>query len=166
MTRTILRIDASARRTGSVTRQLTDDILARFGPAEVTTRDLLTTPVPQISEAWVAANFTPADRRSADQVATLAVSDTLVGELQAADTIVIGLPIYNFGVPAALKAWIDQVARAGVTFQYSAEGPVGLLTERDVVRLVASACPMADVAISTVMTRDFTSLTTDAVSPA
>ncbi|MEO1153157.1 MAG: NAD(P)H-dependent oxidoreductase [Pseudomonadota bacterium] len=138
MTRTILRIDASARRTGSVTRQLTDDILARFGPAEVTTRDLLTTPVPQISEAWVAANFTPADRRSADQVATLAVSDTLVGELQAADTIVIGLPIYNFGVPAALKAWIDQVARAGVTFQYSAEGPVGLLTGKRAVVAVAS----------------------------
>ncbi|MEL6516554.1 MAG: NAD(P)H-dependent oxidoreductase [Pseudomonadota bacterium] len=138
MTRTILRIDASARRTGSVTRQLTDDILARFGPAEVTTRDLLTTPVPQISEAWVAANFTPADQRSADQVATLAVSDTLVGELQAADTIVIGLPIYNFGVPAALKAWIDQVARAGVTFQYSAEGPVGLLTGKRAVVAVAS----------------------------
>ncbi|MEL6798514.1 MAG: NAD(P)H-dependent oxidoreductase [Pseudomonadota bacterium] len=138
MTRTILRIDASARRTGSVTRQLTDDILARFGPAEVTTRDLLTTPVPQISEAWVAANFTPADQRSADQVATLALSDTLVGELQAADTIVIGLPIYNFGVPAALKAWIDQVARAGVTFQYSAEGPVGLLTGKRAVVAVAS----------------------------
>lgn len=138
MTRTLLRIDASARRTGSVSRQLTDDVIARLGAAEVITRDLLETPVPQITEDWVTANFTPAAERSADQAATLALSDTLVAEVQAADTIVIGLPIYNFGVPAALKAWVDQVARAGVTFQYTANGPEGLLTGKRAVVAVAS----------------------------
>lgn len=138
MTRTLLRIDASARRTGSVSRQLTDDVIARLGAAEVITRDLLETPVPQITEDWVTANFTPAAERSADQAATLALSDALVAEVQAADTIVIGLPIYNFGVPAALKAWVDQVARAGVTFQYTANGPEGLLTGKRAVVAVAS----------------------------
>ncbi|MEQ8367502.1 MAG: NAD(P)H-dependent oxidoreductase, partial [Roseicyclus sp.] len=84
------------------------------------------------------ANFTPADARSDDQKAKLALSDDLVAELKAADTIVIGLPIYNFGVPAALKAWVDQVARAGVTFQYSEYGPKGLLDGKRAIVVVAS----------------------------
>ena len=126
MTRTILRLDASARKSGSVTRDLTDKIIARFGDAQVTTRDL-TAALPQIDEAWIGANFTPADQRNDDQKALLALSDKLVKELQAADTIVIGLPVYNFTVPAALKAWIDLVTRVGITFQYGETGPVGLL---------------------------------------
>ncbi|MEO0655208.1 MAG: NAD(P)H-dependent oxidoreductase [Pseudomonadota bacterium] len=138
MTHTLLRIDASARRSGSVSRQLTDDIVARFGAANVITRDLLDTPVPQIDEDWVNANFTPTDARTDAQKETLAFSDTLVGELQAADTIVIGLPIYNFGVPAALKAWVDQVARAGMTFRYSETGPVGLLEGKRAIVIIAS----------------------------
>ncbi|MEM9477711.1 MAG: NAD(P)H-dependent oxidoreductase [Pseudomonadota bacterium] len=138
MTHTLLRIDASARRSGSVSRQLTDDIVARFGAPNVITRDLLDTPVPQIDEDWVNANFTPADARTSAQAETLAFSDTLVGELQAADTIVIGLPIYNFGVPAALKAWVDQVARAGMTFRYSETGPVGLLEGKRAIVIIAS----------------------------
>ncbi|MEL6645615.1 MAG: NAD(P)H-dependent oxidoreductase [Pseudomonadota bacterium] len=137
MTKTVLRIDASARRTGSVSRQLADDIIARLGDVDVITRDLAD-PVPQIDEDWVNANFTPVDDRSAAQKEKLALSDTLVGELQAADTLVIGLPIYNFGVPAALKAWIDQVARAGVTFRYSETGPVGLLEAKRAIIVVAS----------------------------
>lgn len=107
MTHAILRIDASARRTGSVSRDLADKIIARFGDdITVTTRDLANG-LPLIDEEWVGANFTPADARSDDQKAKLALSDDLVAELKAADTIVIGLPIYNFGVPAALKAWVD-----------------------------------------------------------
>ena len=140
MTQTILRIDASARRTGSISRTLNDRLLARFeeqGETKVITRDLAE-PLPLIDEAWIGANFTPSDDRSDDQKATLALSDELVAELQAADTILIGLPIYNFGVPAALKAWIDLVARAGLTFRYTSDGPVGLLEGKRAIISVAS----------------------------
>ena len=133
-----LRIDASARKTGSTTRALTDQVIAKLAPASIATVDLLETPVPQIDEAWIGANFTPAADRTDAQNARLALSDTLVGQLVAADTIVIGLPIYNFGVPAALKAWIDHVARAGLTFQYTADGPRGLLTGKTAVLVIAS----------------------------
>jgi len=137
MPHTILRIDASARRTGSVSRQLVDKIIAKFDNATVTTRDLASG-LPLIDEAWVEANFTPAENRTEAQTEILALSDTLIAELEAADTLVIGLPIYNFGVPAALKAWVDQVARAGVTFQYSEYGPKGLLTGKRAIIAVAS----------------------------
>lgn len=132
----LLRIDASARRQGSVSRDLTAKIINRFD-ATITTRDLATG-VPLIDEAWVAANFTPADQRTPEQAQTLALSDALVAEVQAADTLVIGLPIYNFGVPAALKAWIDQIARAGVTFRYTENGPKGLLEGKRAIIAVAS----------------------------
>ena len=138
MTDTILRIDASARRTGSVTRDLADRAVARLAPRAVIHRDLAARPVPQIDEAWVAANFTPEAERSAGQRGALALSETLVAEIEAADTLVIGVPIYNFGVPAALKAWVDQVARAGRTFRYTAEGPIGLLQGKRAVVIVAS----------------------------
>ena len=138
MTHSILRIDASARRDGSVSRELADKIIARFGAdTTVATRDLADG-LPLINETWVGANFTPADDRSDAQKETLALSDTLVAELKAADTIVIGLPIYNFGVPAALKAWVDLVARAGVTFKYSEYGPKGLLEGKRAIVAVAS----------------------------
>ena len=138
MTTHVLRIDASARRTGSISRDLADKIIDRIAPgATVTTRDLADG-VPLIDEAWVGANFTPEADRSDAQREKLALSDTLVAELKAADTLVIGLPIYNFGVPAALKAWVDQVARAGVTFQYSEYGPKGLLESKRAIVAVAS----------------------------
>lgn len=136
MTR-ILRIDASARRDASVSRRLTDEIVARHRDAEIVTRDLAA-PVPLIDEDWVTANFTPAADRTPAQRKKLALSDELVDELRRADVIVIGLPIYNFGVPAALKAWIDQVARAGVTFRYSEYGPKGLLEGKRAIVAVAS----------------------------
>ena len=138
MTQTLLRIDASARKTGSVSRDLTDRIVARFDTPNVTIRDLAVTPLPQVDENWVAANFTPYADRSVEQAETLALSDELVDEIMRADTLVIGLPIYNFGVPAALKAWIDQVARVGLTFEYSAEGPKGLLKDKRAIIAVAS----------------------------
>ncbi|MEM0935867.1 MAG: NAD(P)H-dependent oxidoreductase [Pseudomonadota bacterium] len=138
MTQSVLRLDTSARHTGSVSRELVDEIIARLNPAAVTVRDLANAPVPQVDEAWIGANFTPEEDRTDAQRKTLALSDTLVSELKAADTLVIGLPIYNFGVPAALKAWIDQVARAGVTFRYTADGPVGLLEGKRAIVAVAS----------------------------
>ena len=138
MSRIVLRIDTSARRTGSVSRSLVDETVSRLNPTRTITRDLAVTPIPQVDEDWVIANFTPVDERTEDQAAALALSDALVDELRAADTLAIGLPIYNFGVPAALKAWIDQIARAGVTFRYSETGPVGLLEGKRAIVVFAS----------------------------
>ncbi|MGR3492123.1 MAG: FMN-dependent NADH-azoreductase [Shimia sp.] len=137
MSLSILRIDGSARRAGSVTRTLTDRVIDKMAPSQIVTRDLADG-VPLIDEAWIGANFTPAAERSPDQVAKLEVSDAMVAELKAADTIVLGVPIYNFSVPAAVKAWIDQVARAGITFAYNAEGPKGLLEGKRAVLVIAS----------------------------
>lgn len=133
---TILHIDSSARRDGSVSRDLSARTVAALG-SDVIRRDLAD-PLPHLTAGWVAANFTPADDRDSDQGQTLALSDTLVAEMKQADTIVIGLPIYNFGIPAALKAWVDLVARAGVTFRYTDSGPEGLLTGKRAVLVVAS----------------------------
>lgn len=138
MTQTILHIDASARRQGSVTRDLTARIIARHPDARVITRDLADTPLPQITETWVNANFTPEGDRTGLQRDTLAQSDALVAELEATDIIVIGLPVYNFGVPAALKAWIDLVARAGRTFRYTETGVEGLLAGKRAIIAMAA----------------------------
>lgn len=139
---TILRIDASARHADSVTRQLSDKIIAQLDPDHIITRDLSSS-LPQIDEAWVGANATPADQRTADQVAKLELSDSLIAELKEADTLVIGLPVYNFGAPAAFKAWVDQIARVGVTFQYSEAGPEGLLKgKRAIVVYASGGVPM------------------------
>ena len=137
MARKILRIDSSARNTGSITRDLTDQIIARFQDASVTTRDLSNALNP-ITESWIGANFTPSSDRSDDQRALLAQSDELVAELAAADIVVIGLPVYNFAVPAALKSWIDLVTRVGLTFQYGENGPEGLLTGKRAIIAMAS----------------------------
>jgi FMN-dependent NADH-azoreductase len=133
----ILRLDSSARHEGSVTRDLTRRIAETLG-GEVTHLDLAATPLPQVDGTWVASNFTPEDDRSPEQRAALAQSDALVAQLRAADVVVIGLPVYNFTVPAALKAWIDLVARAGVTFRYTEDGPVGLLEGKRAVVAMAS----------------------------
>lgn len=128
----ILRIDSSIKSHGSISRQLTDDILTRLlaahPDARVTTRDLGAAPVPGTDSAWLAAVNTPADSRSPEQAAIAELSDTLIAELKAADVVVIALPIYNFALPSQLKAWLDQMARAGETFRYSEAGPEGLVT--------------------------------------
>lgn len=133
---TILHIDASARTDGSVSRKLTQQIVDRLG-CDVIRRDLAEA-LPQIDEAWLGANWTPADQRDDVARSRLALSDALVDELQRADTLVIGVPVYNFSVPAALKAWIDLVCRAGLTFQYSENGPRGLLTGKRAVLVFAT----------------------------
>ena len=129
----ILRIDSSARGDGSETRALNDAFISRIGATADTTvihRDLAADLPNFVNETWVGANFTDPNARSDSQVAELAVSDTLVAELEAADVIVIGAPIYNFSIPAVLKAWIDMVARVGVTFRYGDNGPEGLLKNK------------------------------------
>ena len=116
----ILRIDASIKGAQSVTRALTGRIVDRLTgaapAASVVSRDL-SGGLPFVNAAWIEAAFTPDTDRTPEQAQALALSDELIAELQAADTLVIGMPVYNFAVPAQMKAWIDQVARAGVTFR-------------------------------------------------
>jgi FMN-dependent NADH-azoreductase len=147
MTHSILRIDASARTQGSVTRDLTGRITALWQGAQVRHRDLAADPLPHLTEDWVSANFTPEANRTAAQTRALALSDSLIDELRAADTLVIGLPVYNFGLPSALKAWIDHVARAGVTFRYTENGPEGLLTGKRAILAMASGGTQAGTGI-------------------
>jgi FMN-dependent NADH-azoreductase len=133
----ILHIDSSANVTTSVSRTTSAKIVANLG-GTVTQRDLATTKLPQIDGAWVEARLTDPATRSPEDTARLALSDTLIEELQAADTIVIGAPIYNFAAPASLKLWMDLVARPRVTFQYLPDGPIGLLEGKKVIVVVAS----------------------------
>jgi FMN-dependent NADH-azoreductase len=137
MTHTVLRIDASARHSGSESRALTQRIIDRLAPEAVINRDLAVA-MPAIDADWLAANWTPADDRTDAQRQTLALSDTLIEEMKSADTIVIGAPIYNFGIPATLKTWIDLIARAGITFKYSETGPQGLLTGKRAIVAITS----------------------------
>lgn len=144
----VLHIDASMRRGGSVSRTLSDQAVGRYKAegATVTTRDLADG-IGLIDEAWIGANFTDPAERSDAQRGVLSNSEALVAEVKAADVIVIGVPIYNFGVPAALKAWIDQICRARETFRYTETGPVGLLQGKRAILVVASGGTEAESAI-------------------
>ena len=137
----ILHIDASARHEGSISRSLTADLVAaledRHPGAEIIRRDLADG-IPMINADWIAANFTPAEERTPTQRITLARSDALVAELKEADILVIGAPIYNFSVPTALKAWIDMIARARLTFRYTDKGAEGLLLNKKAYIVVPS----------------------------
>ncbi len=138
----ILYITASIRSdSDSVSRglgqQLVDGLAARTG-ASVTVRDLAANDLPFVSAERFAANLTPAADRTPQQADLAAIADTLIAELQAADTIVIAAPVYNFGPPATLKAWADLVARVGTTFRYTATGPEGLLTGKTAYLAIAS----------------------------
>ena len=137
----ILQINSSARSTGSESTRLADAIVAKLQAANVgavvSRRDLAANPHPVLDEAALQALFTPADQRSAEQAARVALDDALIAQVQAADAIVIGAPMYNFGITVQLKAWFDAIARAGVTFKYGATGPVGLVTGKKVYVAIA-----------------------------
>ncbi len=138
----ILYITASIRsEADSISRglgqRLVDGLAARNG-ASVTTRDLAANDLPYVSAERFGANLTPAADRTPEQAELAAIADTLIAELQAADTIVIASPVYNFGPPATLKAWADLVARAGTTFRYTATGPEGLLKGKKAYVAIAS----------------------------
>lgn len=132
----ILQINSSARTTGSESTRLADSIVAKVQAshpeAALVKRDLAVTPHPTLDEAALGALFTPADKRTPEQAARVALDDALIAEVQAADVIVIGSPMYNFGITVQLKSWFDAIARAGVTFSYTATGPVGHLTGKKV----------------------------------
>ena len=117
----ILRIDSSAKNETSESRRLTDRIidgLKKNGKSlDVTVRDLNES-LPQIDTAWIKANNTPSDDHTDEHKKTLALSNTLVGEIESADTLIIGVALYNFSITASLKLWIDLVCRARKTFAY------------------------------------------------
>jgi len=127
---TILQINSSlfgeAGQSSRLAAEFAASLAASTG-ATVVVRDLAQNPVPHLTAERFTAFATPAAERRLDQQRHVAESDSLIEELRTADTVVLGLPMYNFGVPSTLKAYFDHLARAGVTFRYTAEGPVGLL---------------------------------------
>lgn len=132
----ILQINSSARSSGSESTRLADAIVARLKAAtpdaHVTRRDLAADPHPIIDEAALQALFTPADQRNAEQAARVALDDALIAQVQAADVLVLGAPMYNFGMTVQLKSWFDAITRAQVTFRYNENGPEGLLKNKKV----------------------------------
>lgn len=132
----ILQINSSARSIGSESTRLADlivkGITAKNAGAQVIRHDLASNPLLQIDEQALKALFTPADQRTMEQTARVAVDDALIAEVQAADVIVIGAPMYNFNVTIQLKSWFDAIARAQVTFRYTETGPEGLLKGKKV----------------------------------
>jgi FMN-dependent NADH-azoreductase len=133
---TILQINSAARSQGAnstlLVNELTEKLQQSNPGARVVVRNLQAEPLPHLDDAVLGAFFTPADQRTAEQAAIAARSDALIAELQAADIIVIGAPMYNFGVSSQLKTYFDFIARAGVTFQYTANGPEGLVKGKKV----------------------------------
>jgi len=126
----ILALTSSALGDASVSNQLTSHIVNQLrlkdGSAKVITRDLGSNPVPHLTEdATIALRAVEAENDM--QARAQALSDELIAELKAADLLVIGAPMYNFGIPSTLKAWFDYVLRAGITFSYSDAGSEGLL---------------------------------------
>lgn len=132
----ILQINSSARAENSHSTRLATTLVERLHAAQpqatLTVRDLGRTPHPMLDEAALQALFSPAEQRTPQQAARVAQDDALIAEIQAADLVVLGVPMYNFGVPAQLKNWIDAISRAQVTFRYTANGPEGLLTGKKV----------------------------------
>jgi len=132
----ILQINSSARSAGANSTRLADAITARLKAANpaavVELRDLAANPHPVLDEAALGALFTPAEQRTPEQAARVALDDALIAQVQSADVIVLGVPMYNFGVPVQLKTWIDAIAKAGVTFRYTENGPEGLIKGKKV----------------------------------
>ena len=149
----ILQINSSARREGSESARLAEAIVARLlarnPAARLVRRDLASDPQPILDEATLGALFTPAAERSPEQAARVAIDDRAIAEVQAAEVLVLAVPMYNFTITAQLKNWIDAIARAGVTFRYTAEGPQGLLTGKTVYVALARGGRYRDTALDT-----------------
>lgn len=125
----ILHIDSSLFGQQGVSSQLAEQLLQRFSRHQprITSRRFADQPLPYVDGVHISALMTPATDRSPEQQRLVDLSDQLIAEVQDADVLVIGVPMYNFSVPAMLKSWFDHIARAGVTFRYTANGPEGLL---------------------------------------
>jgi len=133
---TLLKINSSLFSANGQSSQLTERFAAAWQASHpgsrVVERDLAANPVPHLDGARFMAFLAKPEERSAEQQAVVDFSDALIAELRAADAVVIGLPMYNFGIPSQLKAYFDHIARAGVTFRYTANGPEGLITGKKV----------------------------------
>ena len=141
----ILHIDASARKGDSVTRKLSAQLVTRLAGdhGQVSYRDL-NVGLPFVDEAKIEAYFTAPEARTDEHREAIAVSDTIVSELKNNDVLVIGVPIYNFSMPASFKAWADLAARVGETFRYTDTGPVGLLVTKKAYVVIASGGTKVD----------------------
>jgi FMN-dependent NADH-azoreductase len=138
---TLLVIESSPRPASvstSLTRRFAAEWAKKNPGGKIITRNLFTSSAPFVTEEWIAAAYTPADHRTAEQKKVLETSDLYIQELRAADTIVIGAPMHNFNISSPLKAWIDQIVRAGVTFAYGENGYKGLLDAKKKL-IIASA---------------------------
>ncbi len=137
----ILVIESSARQQGSVSRELTQQFIANWQAAhpadQVQVRDLAAEPVPHLDATLLGGWMTPSEQQNDAEKAALARSNQLTDELLAADVLVLAAPMYNFAIPSTLKAWLDHVLRAGVTFKYTETGPQGLLTGKRAFVLTA-----------------------------
>jgi FMN-dependent NADH-azoreductase len=138
----ILLIDSSPRRNASFSRKLSRAIVeklkAKDPTSSVSTRDLTLRPMPHLEEAHLAAFFAPAEKHTAEDKRAIQYSDEAIAEILHADVIVLGVPMYNFGIPSVLKAWIDHLARAGKTFKYSEKGPEGLVKGKKLYLAIAT----------------------------
>ncbi|WP_137167149.1 FMN-dependent NADH-azoreductase [Salinimonas lutimaris] len=137
---TVLVINTSLNHAEGNSSKLTQkyvDTLAKQPDVQIVERNLAEDALPHLSGVEMGAWMTPAEERTEEQKALAALSDNLVEEFQQADEVVIGVPMYNFGIPSVLKAWIDRVARAGITFRYTENGPVGLVEGKRVTVLAA-----------------------------
>ena len=138
----LLHIDSSPLYGRSVSRQLTGafvDQWKSFHPdGTVLDRDLNATPIPPLTAEWVGAVYTPEEARSPQQKEALALSDSLIAELEQADEYVFGVPMHNFSVPSVFKLWLDQIVRAGRTFSYADGTPRGLLTGKKATFIIAT----------------------------
>ncbi len=138
---TLLQIKSSLfgdnGNSSTLSNEFVQNWLATHPGGKVVVRDLAEEAVPHLNAARVSAFFTPAENRSAEQQSFVDYSDFLINELKNADAVVIGVPLYNFGIPSTLKAYFDQLARAGVTFKYTDTGPVGLFADKPVHILAA-----------------------------
>jgi FMN-dependent NADH-azoreductase len=138
----LLHVDSSPLYGRSVSRQLTGAFVTQWKSSHpngtVVDRDLNATPILPVTAEWVGAAYTPEGARTPQQKELLVLSDTLLSELEQADEYVFGVPMHNFGVPAVLKLWIDQIARVGRTFSYANGTPKGLLTGKKATFIVAT----------------------------
>ncbi|SDQ92216.1 MULTISPECIES: FMN-dependent NADH-azoreductase [unclassified Pseudomonas] len=137
----VLVIESSARQQDSISRQLTRDFVSQWQAAhpadQVTLRDLAANPVPHLDGNLLGGWMKPETQRNAEELKALARSNELTNEVLAADVLVLAAPMYNFTIPSTLKAWLDHVLRAGITFKYTETGPQGLLTGKRAYILTA-----------------------------
>lgn len=137
----ILALKTSILGENSVSSLLVDEFIAQWqakdSDTQVVTRDLGESPIPHLDVATLGAWMTDADQRTPEQQEKAALSEQLIAEVNDADLIVVGVPMYNLNVPSNLKSWVDQIARAGVTFRYTPEGPVGLIKDKRVLLLLS-----------------------------